>query len=48
MVKAESFNNGIALVETASGKAGAIDTKGKFVVPPIYTSISYAGENILF
>lgn len=47
VVKAESFNNGIALVETASGMAGAIDTKGKFVVPPIYTSISYAGENIL-
>ena len=47
IVKAEPFYNGIALVETASGKGGAINTKGEFVVPPIYKSIYYAGDNIL-
>lgn len=47
IVKAELFHNGIALVETASGKGGAINIKGEFVVPPIYKDISHAGDNIL-
>lgn len=41
------FENGIARVETSSGKSGCINTKGEFVVSPIYSSIFYAGENIL-
>ena len=48
IVKAWPFYNGIALVETASGKGGAINIKGEFVVPPIYKGISYAGDNILW
>ena len=48
IVKAWPFYNGIALVETASGKGGAINIKGEFVVPPIYKGIFYAGDNILW
>lgn len=44
---AYSFENGIARVITASGKHGYINTKGEFVVSPIYSSIFYAGENTL-
>lgn len=45
--EAYPFENGIARVRTASGKSGCINTKGEFVVPPLYSSIFYAGENIL-
>jgi len=47
VVKAWSFENGIAIIATASGNGGCINTKGEFVVPPIYKEIMYAGENIL-
>lgn len=47
VVKAWSFENGIAIIATASGKGGCINTKGEFVIPPIYKEIMYAGENIL-
>lgn len=42
-----SFENGIALVITASGKQGCINTKGDFIIPPTYSSIEYAGKDIL-
>lgn len=45
--EAYPFENGIARVRTASGKSGCINAKGEFVVPPLYSSIFYAGENIL-
>lgn len=44
---ASSFENGIAIVRTTSGKEGCINTKGEFVIPPTYSSIEYAGEGIL-
>lgn len=47
IVRAYPFSDGIAIVETASGKEGCINTKGKFVIAPIYSSVSYAGDNIL-
>ena len=47
IIRAHSFKNGIAIIATASGKEGCINTKGEFVVPPIYKSVSYAGDNIL-
>lgn len=45
--EAYPFENGIARVKTASRKYGCINTKGEFVVPPLYSSIFHAGENIL-
>ena len=47
IIRAHSFKNGIAIIATASGKKGCINTKGEFVVPPIYKSVAYAGDNIL-
>lgn len=47
IVSANSFEYGIALIKTASGKEGCINIKGEFVVPPIYSSIYYAGDNTL-
>ena len=47
VVKAWSFENGIAIIATASGKGGCINTKGEFVIQPIYKEIMYAGENII-
>jgi len=44
---AYSFENGIARVTTASGKCGYINTKGEFVVSPIYSSTFHAGKNVL-
>lgn len=45
---ASVFHNGIALLETFSGKWGSVDTQGNWVMPCIYDDMFWASDDLIY